>query len=138
MGSRSFSTLCPKITYVRVDISGMIKKETVQCALKTTSTLQPLTAKTKIKSVPYLPPFTNNIAKILPSHNMKPAYLQLGRLLSNGKDTTPIHPKSGVYLLKCRDCPSLYVGECGRAFYTRLTDLKTKIPRNLRSLAICC
>jgi len=43
--------------------------------------------------------------------------------MSYGKDLIPPPlSKSGVYLLQCRDCPSVYVGECRRAFRTRIED----------------
>ena len=49
-------------------------------------------------------------------------YIKIGRLFSNGKDSTPPLAKSGVYLLSCRDCPTVYVGKTGRCFAARFCD----------------
>jgi len=58
------------------------------------------------------------ISHVLKSENLRPTfhpYLQIGRLLSNDKDVIPPTPsKSGVYLLRCQDCPAVYIGECAR------------------------
>lgn len=74
---------------------------------------------------PLPPPLTNTLASLVKTDTLKPTfypYLQIGRLLSNGKDALPPLSKSGVYLLRCRDCPAIYIGECGRAFRVRISD----------------
>ena len=81
--------------------------------------------KGKTVLLPYLPPLTNEIATVLKLSNLKPIYypcLQVGRLLSNGMATTSPLSKCGVYLLGCRDCPAIHIGECKRAFRFRIDD----------------
>ena len=71
------------------------------------------------------PPLTDNLAMVHKSAKMKPIFyflLQIGRMLSNGKDTLPPLSKWGVYLLRCKDCPAVYVGECERRFRVRIDD----------------
>ena len=34
----------------------------------------------------------------------------------------PLLLKCGVYLLKCNDCPAVYIGECRRSFKVRISD----------------
>ena len=39
--------------------------------------------------------------------------------------------KSGVYLLKCRDCSGVYIGETGRKFHERINDHVNAYEKNV-------
>jgi hypothetical protein len=40
---------------------------------------------------------------------------------------TDIYGKSGIYQMKCLDCPLKYIGQTGRAFHTRCKEHKQAI-----------
>lgn len=117
---------------IMVDIDGMIRKKIVGLTLKSISTLNTPTNtgahrrnRKRFIRLPYLPKITSEISRNLSSINLRPAYhsyLPLRRLFSTVKDKEPPLSKSGVYLLPCRDCPAVYVGESERSMRTRIND----------------
>ena len=70
---------------------------------------------------------TQKIAKTIKKLEYNIAYTTnntLKRHLTN-KTTHTIHEKhisTGVYKLKCNDCPNYYIGQTGRSFKTRYTE----------------
>ena len=73
--------------------------------------------------LPYLPHLSNKIMSLLPQNKYRIAFYTISTLfqsLSNSKDPTPKNKKSGVYLLECADCPTIYIGKTGRNFETRI------------------
>ena len=50
--------------------------------------------------------------------------------LSTLKDKIPPAKRSGICRLTCGECPSLYIGQTGRKFSTRLSDHRTAFNKN--------
>ena len=80
---------------IRIDLDNMIRRKSVKFALSSTTNLAPLSRqklRAKTVSLPYFPPLTSALVPLLKSVHLRPTnypHLQLGRLLSNGKDTNP-------------------------------------------------
>ena len=80
---------------LHINIDDMVRKKIARIALKSTSSLTPTferKKKERFPPLPYLSPLTDSLAAILRTSKIKPVYyphLQIGRLLSNGKDTIP-------------------------------------------------
>lgn len=114
------------VNKIDINVDGLIRKKKMKVAFQTTISLTPLrTGKKRPVRIPYLPPLTTNLGKVIKTINRTPIFYSLstlGRLFPNGKDSTPSLSKSGVYLLRCRDCQAAYVGETGRSFRTRIKE----------------
>jgi hypothetical protein len=70
--------------------------------------------------LPYFPPFTEKIQKILNNHNINSYYTSRGNLkdiIGKLKDDVPMKVKSGVYEVSCAICDMKYRGQtCRRCF----------------------
>ena len=83
--------------------------------------------------MPYLGPLSQRISRILKISDYRPAYYtvnSLKQIVSHLKDPTPFEEKSGVYSLKCSDCPAVYVGQTGRKLLTRVAEHEKAAARN--------
>ena len=45
------------------------------------------------------------------------------------KDPVPLLHRSGIYVLQCSDCPTIYVGQTGRRLQTRLAEHEKAIEK---------
>jgi len=83
----------------------------------------------EIVCLPFYPPFTNKIDKILRKHNLKAVYKNPGKisdLLGNPKDKIKEEKlQSGIYKINCKDCPSSYIGQTRRNLKIREREHQT-------------
>ena len=110
------SEMCGKILYKKV------KKLEIQ----NSTSLTPLENDKKLKgfiSVPFYPPFTNKLQKILKKENIGIAFSNFGKIsdiVGNSKDKIEDSKRqSGIYHIQCTDCPSSYVGQTKRSLRER-------------------
>jgi hypothetical protein len=102
--------------------------------LKNFTTLQPLdkcrskrqkvTANrfTRFAILPFYPPLTYKIEKVLKRHGINVGYTNRGKLkniLCNEKKKKSDEESSGIYEVSCKHCDEKYVGKTGRRFETR-------------------
>ena len=86
--------------------------------------------------LPYVPRHFEALSKILRNVGIlvcnKP-HLAVKDILPKAKDSVERSSRPGVvYQISCRDCPSIYIGEIGRAYKTRLAEHKRDLkPANL-------
>ena len=86
--------------------------------------------------LPYVPRYFEALSKILRNVGIlvcsKP-HLTLKDILPKAKDSVERSSRPGVvYLIPCRDCTGIYIGETGRAYKTRLAEHKRDLrPENL-------
>lgn len=80
---------------------------------------------TKWATFTYFGPATRTITKLFRNTNIKIAYKThntLKRHLVHKPPETDTYNKSGVYMLKCKECPLKYVGQTGRTFKIRFNE----------------
>lgn len=97
---------------------------------QTITTLRPDRREIQRISVPFYPKVTNPIQNILKRHNFHVVYKSdktLRQLLCNQKDKTPVDELSGIYRIKCNDCPSIYIGQSRRKLKIRLREHKNAV-----------
>jgi hypothetical protein len=71
----------------------------------------------------YIDGVSNKISKVIKKNNLKAAFynkLNLKSFLVRNKDKRELLDNSGVYLLNCNSCPSVYVGQSGRSVKKRV------------------
>lgn len=112
---------------INVNIEGMVRRKMIRKVLDSTTTIprNKRAKKEKWVRVPYLGKFSNDLGKILKSFHIRPAYYtitNLKKIFSSQKDRVDKPQKSGVYKLKCRDCPAFYIGETGRSIEARVKE----------------
>lgn len=76
---------------------------------------------TKYVCVEYNPTIEHCLKKELKRHDIELTFRTSNKLMTHLNKTEP-KPKfnlSGVYKIKCDDCPSVYIGQTGRSFHTR-------------------
>ncbi|XP_070491148.1 uncharacterized protein PF3D7_1120600-like [Chironomus tepperi] len=76
----------------------------------------------KTISVPYYPPLTNQIKAILQKQNIKLIFSYPNNILDilrSYLDKRSDLNKSGIYMIRCRDCPSVYIGQTKRSLKER-------------------
>lgn len=82
-------------------------------------------SKNNYKVITYLGHISNKIANFLKNININVAFRSinnLGKYIKNNKTKTNKGKKSGVYKLKCNDCPKIYIGQTGRNFDKRINE----------------
>lgn len=107
------------------DIDNLVKKKLTRMALDSTTSLprQEKRVNPRYISVPYLGKISQSLQKVMAQHNLRLAFYPLDSIrshLSKLKDPIPREEKSGVYMLPCNDCASVYIGETGRRLPIRL------------------
>jgi hypothetical protein len=84
-------------------------------------------------SVPFYPPLTNKISKILKKYDIQLSYSNFGKtqdVLGSMKDKVDDLKKSGIYMIECadKDCDKLYIGQTKRTL-----EIREKEHKNLDS-----
>lgn len=75
--------------------------------------------------IPYIGSFSHKFKRLLDRDDRKTAFYStksLKAIISNNKDKIPIEHQSGIYSLTCDTCDSIYVGQTGRKFKTRIKE----------------
>jgi hypothetical protein len=116
--------------YKRGMIMGLLEKHKRKLKLKEMTTLIPdrpserkmtKTANGRERNIcvelPFYPPMTEKIQKILKQHNINSYYTSRGNLkdiIGKLKDPIPMEEKAGVYEVNCESCESKYRGQTCR------------------------
>ncbi|XP_055589699.1 uncharacterized protein LOC129741910 [Uranotaenia lowii] len=97
------------------------------------TTFKPEKEESQRVSLPFHPPLTNGIRKILSNHGLKVAYKSSNTLkdcLVSLKDKVPPEERSGIYEIPCEACPAVYIGQTRRKFKTRIKEHKNAVENN--------
>ena len=75
--------------------------------------------------------FKKFLAPLLKAHNIRLAHRQYNslrsQLVSTKSNFSPTVHHPGVYVIPCKDCPSVYVGETGRTLPIRISEHKRNV-----------
>jgi hypothetical protein len=97
------------------------KSKTQPNAKKQNTNNEPQHMKTKWATFTYTGKETKQITKLFKVTHIKIAYKTQNTIKQLTKQYTQSekYNNSGIYQLKCLDCPLKYIGQTGRAFHTR-------------------
>ena len=106
--------LIAKNNSIRVDIDSIVRKKIITQALDKTTLLPRNHDKKDEKFIrlPFLGAISFKLSRSLRTFGFRPAFYSpntIKQLLSNLKDPIPLDEKSGVYQLRYKDCPALYI-----------------------------
>ena len=112
-----------------INITKLVERKCIKISLNgITSLPRDGTAKERLRwiRVPHLGKFSWGLNKILKQGGFKPAYYNLNfmklNLCKGLKGSVPRDERSGVYVLKCSECPAIYVGKTRRQLKIRLSE----------------
>jgi hypothetical protein len=124
--------------YGKGEIENLLKKHKHKAKIKTMTTLIPDRSdrikKTKTYNgrertifveLPFFPPATDRIQKILKNHNINSYYTSKGNLkdiIGSLKDVIPTNEKSGIYEVSCATCDDKYRGQTCRRCIDRYSE----------------
>lgn len=89
------------------------------------TTLEPVNEPKYRISVPYCPPFTNQLGAKLRRHNIELVTSTTSTLksqLCNYKDKQSPQQSSGIYSIGCNNCDNIYIGQTSRRIETRVKE----------------
>ncbi|XP_055612524.1 uncharacterized protein LOC129759133 [Uranotaenia lowii] len=114
-------------------VSKILRKHERKKLRSNATTFKPERDESQRVSLPYHPPLTNSISKILSKHGLKVAYKSSNTLkdrLVSLKDKVLPEERSGIYEIPCQNCPAVYIGQTRRKFRTRIKEHKNAVDNN--------
>jgi len=120
--------------YFPHEIDLLVKKHSKNIKKKEMSTFfkKDKTTKRRVK-IHYSNKMTNKLKKVYKKHNIEVVLSNNNKIktnLSNIKDKTPTEHKSGIYMISCNSCSSVYVGQTRRRCLTRFNKHVLAIANN--------
>ena len=102
----------------------MIRRKRLKLLLTEDTTPPANPPRTRWIRLPYLGKLSNQLSRELRRCDYRVGFYPHTTVnqLSSLKDMIPPAKRSGIYRLTCGECPSLYIGQTGRKFSTRLSD----------------
>ncbi|KAI5632973.1 GIY-YIG catalytic domain-containing protein [Phthorimaea operculella] len=107
------------------------KRETEKLLFSTTPS-ETADSKRWVK-IPFLGHISQKFKRLLDNDVRKTAFYNtknLNSIINNSKDKIPIEHQSGIYSLTCGTCNSIYVGQTGRKFKTRIKEHTSSWKKN--------
>ena len=75
-------------------------------------------------NLPYIQGLGEQLQRALSQHNIKSTFytaITLRKILPSSEDPIPTEKKHNIiYMLDCKDCDAVYIGESKRAYQTRI------------------
>ena len=110
----------------------MIRRKRLKLLLTDDTTQPANSSRFRWIRLPYLGKLSNQLSRELRRYNYRVGFYPHTTVnqRSTLKDKIPPAKRSGIYRLTSGKCPSLYIGQTGRKFSTRLSDHQTAFNKN--------